>query len=253
MEKLTIIKAGGKVLDSALEHQNLLNLVKSISGKKMLVHGGGIFIDELCHKLHIPTQMVNGRRITSPENMDVVLMACAGKLNKQLVVGLNKLGVTSLGLCGGDLNLITSHKREPNPINFGMVGDIDTVNTEWLNWLLQKDVTPVVSSITQSNEFELLNTNADTVAAHLAAAMSQIYNVQLFFYFDKPGVLRNAEDENSVIATLDVSTFEAMKSKKSIHTGMLPKLQNGFFALNNGVAKVSLGTTLDTGTRLVLL
>jgi acetylglutamate kinase len=252
MEKLTLIKAGGKVLDSEIELAKLLNLVASIEGKKILVHGGGIFIDALCNQLNIPTQMVNGRRITSPENMDVVLMACAGKLNKKLVAGLNKRGTTAIGLTGGDLNLITSHKRNPEPVDFGMVGDIDAVNTQWLQWLIQKDAVPVIASITQSNEFELLNTNADTIAAHLAISMAEKYAVELFFYFDKPGVLKNAEDNLSVIKQLSIVEFEEMKQNNKIHSGMLPKLQNGFYALNNKVQKVNLGMELNKGTQLIL-
>lgn len=251
-EQLTLIKAGGKVLDSDEELNKLLKLVTTIPGKRILVHGGGIFIDQLCERLNIPTQMVNGRRITSPENMDVVLMACGGKLNKQLVAGLNKLGQNALGLTGGDLNLIQSHKREPEPIDFGMVGDIDSVNSHWLELLVNNGVIPVVASITQSNDFELLNTNADTIAAHLSVALASTYNVQLFFYFDKPGVLSDSQNDQSVIPQLSRLDFETMKEEKTIHTGMLPKLHNGFFALEKGVAQVSLGNQMERATNLVI-
>ena len=209
-EKLTLIKAGGKILDSEIELDKLLHLVATIPGKKILVHGGGIFIDDLCEKLKIPTQMVNGRRITSPENMDVVLMACAGKLNKQLVAGLNKRETISVGLCGGDLNLIASRKRNPEPIDFGMVGDIEKVNTHWLKLFLNNGVVPVISSITQSDSFELLNTNADAIAAHVAVALSVDFDVELFFYFDKVGVLNDSNNSDSLIPVLDTLNFETM-------------------------------------------
>jgi acetylglutamate kinase len=251
-EKLTLIKAGGKILDSEEELSKLLHLVSSVPGKKILVHGGGIFIDELCQKLNIPTQMVNGRRITSPENMEVVLMACAGKLNKQLVAGLNKLGTTSVGLCGGDLNIINSKKRNPEPIDYGMVGDITEINTQWLELFLEKEAVPVISSITQSNRFELLNTNADTIAAHLAVALSEKFEVELFFYFDKAGVLEDASEDGSLIPELSKSRFNVLLKSKSVHSGMLPKLQNGFYALQNGVNQVKLGNSIHKGTYLVI-
>ncbi len=250
-EKLTLIKAGGKILDSESELDKLLHLVSHIPGKKVLIHGGGVFIDDLCEKLMIPTQMVNGRRITSPENMDVVLMACAGKLNKQLVAGLNKRGTTAVGLCGGDLNLIESRKRNPEPIDFGMVGDIEKVNTHWLKLFLTNGVVPVISSITQSDSFELLNTNADSIAAHAAVALCVDFEVELFFYFDKPGVLKDSGDADSLIPVLDTLNFEALLALKAIHTGMLPKLKSGFYALRNGVKQVKLGNSMENGTYLV--
>jgi acetylglutamate kinase len=251
-EKLTLIKAGGKILDSATELDKLLHLVATIPGKKILVHGGGIFIDDLCEKLKIPTQMVNGRRITSTENMDVVLMACAGKLNKKLVSGLNKRSTIAVGLCGGDLNLIESRKRNPEPIDYGMVGDIEKVNTHWLKLFLTNGVVPVISSITQSDAFELLNTNADTIAAHVAVALSIDFEVELFLYFDKNGVLKDSADPASVIPELNTSAYETMMASKAIHTGMLPKLNNGFFALKNGVKQVKLGNSIESGTYLVV-
>jgi acetylglutamate kinase len=218
----------------------------------MLVHGGGVFITELCEKLGIPTQMTNGRRITSKENMEVVLMTCAGKLNKELVAGINKRKMTAIGLCGGDLNIIASRKRNPHPIDFGMVGDIVKINTEWLQNFIEKGIVPVMSSISQSADFELLNTNADTIASSLASALSNLYEVELFFYFDKKGVLEDAEDNDSLIEELGLDAFLSMKQQKTIHTGMLPKLDNGFFALKQGVSKVSLGNSMGAGTKLFI-
>lgn len=251
-EKLTIVKAGGTVLDSDESLNKLLKEFASIDGKKMLVHGGGVFINEMCEKLDIDTQMVNGRRITSKENMDVVLMTCAGKLNKNLVSGINKLGMNAVGLCGGDLNIIQSRKRNPNPIDFGMVGDIENINTEWLQVFIDKGVIPVMSSISQSGSFELLNTNADTIASSLASALAKYYEVELFFYFDKRGVLKDSDNNDSLIHQLGLDAFLSMKQNKSIHTGMLPKLDNGFLALKDGVADVRLGNTMGLGTKLFI-
>ncbi len=250
--KLTIVKAGGRVLDSEVELQKLLSEFNKIEGKKLLVHGGGVFITEMCDRLGIETQMINGRRITSKENMDVVLMACAGKLNKELVAGLNKLGMTAVGLCGGDLNIIESKKRNPVPVDFGMVGDIEKINTEWLQIFIENGAVPVISSISQSDNFELLNTNADTIAANIAAALAKHYEVELFFYFDKKGVLKDADDNNTFIPELGYDLFLAMKQSKQIHTGMLPKLDNGFLALKEGVEHVRLGNSVGSGTKLYM-
>lgn len=256
-EKLTIVKAGGKVLDGPVELKKLLDGFESIQGKKLLVHGGGIFIDQLCEKLNIATQMVEGRRITSPENMDVVLMACGGKLNKELVAGLNSRKMTAVGLCGGDFNIIQSVKRSPVPIDFGMVGDIVKVDTTWLQMLINNGAIPVISSISESNNFELLNTNADTVAANVAAALSEHYQVELYFYFDRQGVLMDANDNHSALETLSLTLFEKLKADKVINKGMLPKLTNGFMALQKGVSSVITGNNLNkqtgfTGTKLSL-
>ncbi len=250
--KLTIVKAGGRVLDTESELNRLFKEFSTIPGKKLLVHGGGVFINEMCDKLDIETQMINGRRITSKENMDVVLMTCAGKLNKELVSGLNKKGMTAIGLCGGDLNIIQSRKRSPYPIDFGMVGDIEKVNTEWLQIFIDKGIVPVISSISQSQNYELLNTNADTVASSLASALAKHYNVELFFYFDKKGVLEDADNNNSLINELGLDAFLSMKQSKSIHTGMLPKLDNGFLALKEGVNNVKLGNSMGSGTKLFI-
>jgi acetylglutamate kinase len=256
-EKLTIVKAGGKVLDGPVELNKLLDGFAAIEGKKLLVHGGGIFIDQLCEKLNIPTQMVEGRRITSPENMDVVLMACGGKLNKELVTGLNSRQMSAVGLCGGDFNIIQSVKRSPVPVDFGQVGDVVKVETQWLQMLINNGAVPVISSISQSNNFELLNTNADTIAAHVASALSAHYHVELYFYFDRPGVLLNANDNNSALETLSFEYFEKLKADKVINKGMLPKLTNGFMALQKGVSSVVTGNNLIektgfAGTKLIL-
>jgi acetylglutamate kinase len=256
-EKLTIVKAGGKVLDGPAELKKLLDGFTSIQGKKLLVHGGGIFIDQLCEKLNVATQMVEGRRITSPANMDVVLMACGGKLNKELVAGLNSRKLTAVGLCGGDFNSIQSVKRSPVPIDFGMVGDVVKVETKWLHILIENGAVPVISSISQSNNFELLNTNADTIAAQVAAALSAHYQVELYFYFDRQGVLLNSDDNSSAIETLSSEYFEKLKADKVINKGMLPKLTNGFMALQKGVSSVVTGNNLTgkqgfAGTKLIL-
>ncbi len=253
-EKVTVVKAGGRVLDSETELQKLMQGVAAIPGKKILVHGGGIFITELCEKLGIETRMVDGRRITSQENMEVVLMACAGKLNKGLVAGLNKMGMQAVGLCGGDLNLIESVKRPVHPINFGMVGDVTKVNIKWLSFFMEQEVVPVISSISQSDQFELLNTNADTIAASVASALADKYDVTAYFYFDKPGVLRDANDDTSLISCLNVAEIEEMKAAKAIHAGMLPKLKNGLDCLRQGVSCVVLGDNLQerAGTELTL-
>lgn len=252
MDKLTIIKAGGKLIDSAAGQEQLLAQFLKVPGKKMLVHGGGTLITQLCDQLGVQTQMLNGRRVTSKENLDVVLMACAGKLNKELVSKLIKSGNLAIGLTGADLNLLESKKRDPNPVNFGHVGDIQSVNTGWLKVFLDKNVVPVIASLSHSVTDGLLNTNADSIASSLVKALSVDYKVNLYYMMDKPGVLSDVESENSMIHHLTYRSYELMKQEKMIHNGMIPKLDQGFLALRQGAAEVQVGNQIYKGTVLSL-
>lgn len=252
MEKLAIVKVGGKLIDSSQGQKKLVDQLKKIKGKKLVVHGGGILITQLSNKLGITTKMLNGRRITSKQNMDVVLMACAGKLNKALVAQLNQGGFQALGLTGADLNLITAKKRNPNPIDFGFVGDIEKVDGTWLKIFINQGIVPVIASVTQSYNFELLNTNADSIAGSLAVALSAFFQVSLFYMMDKPGVLSDVNTNDSVINQLSYQNYIRMKQDKTIHAGMLPKLDQAFLALGQGVSTVKIGNKINEGTCLSL-
>ena len=238
MEKLTIIKVGGKVVENEKSLQLLLNDFIKIKGKKILVHGGGKTATEISAKLGIATKMVEGRRITDAETLNVVTMVYAGLVNKNVVAKLQALQCNALGICGADLDIIRAVKRPAKPIDYGFVGDIVEVNSKQFITLLNNDIMPVIAPLTHDCNGQLLNTNADTMAQAIAIALSKEYDVDLIYCFEKKGVLSNADDENLVIPLIDKKIFEDYKVKKIITEGMIPKLDNGFNALTQGVKKV---------------
>jgi acetylglutamate kinase len=167
-------------------------------------------------------------------------MVYAGYINKNIVAQLQSHNCNAIGLSGADGNLIQSHKRQHPTIDYGFVGDVDAVNTELLKTLLEQNISVVVAPVTH-NKGLLLNTNADTIAQEIAQSMSNFYEVDLIYSFEKTGVLMNAEDDSTVITTITQSSYKNLKEKKIIHSGMIPKLDNAFAALNKGVRKVIIG------------
>ena len=256
MERLTIVKVGGKVVEEKESLEQLLNHFSQIRGKRILVHGGGRLATSLAEKLGIPTQMVEGRRITDEATLEVVTMVYAGLVNKNIVAGLQAKGCNAIGLTGADMNLIRAVKRPVKDIDYGFVGDIMGVNTSELRLLLNEEVVPVVAPITHDAKGQLLNTNADTIAADLAIELSNYYTVNLFYCFEKKGVLLNPEDENSVISELTYDNFKELQLSGVISEGMIPKLDNGFSAMRNGVNQILITNpnliSMARGTRLSL-
>jgi acetylglutamate kinase len=236
--ELHIIKIGGKVVDNEIMLQEILRGFIADNRPKILVHGGGKGATELAEKLGIPTQMVNGRRITDDPTLEIAVMVYAGWFNKKVVAALQAGGCNALGLSGADGNLILAHKRPVGEIDFGWVGDVDTVDAEGIRELLLARFTPVMCAITHDGQGHLLNTNADTIAFKVAQAMSKYYNVTLSYCFEKRGVLLDSEDNATLIPRLDRERFEALKKEGAIHTGMLPKLENAFAAVAAGVETV---------------
>ncbi len=256
MERLTIVKVGGKVVEDKDSLEQLLAQFSQIRGKRILVHGGGLLATNLAEKLGIETQMVEGRRITNAATLEVVTMVYAGLVNKNIVAGLQAKGCNAIGLTGADLNVIRAVKRPVKNIDYGYVGDIMGVNTSELRMLLNEEVVPVMAPITHDGKGQLLNTNADTIAADLAIELSNYYTVNLFYCFDKKGVLLNPDDENSVISELNYDRFKELQRKGVINEGMIPKLDNGFSAMKNGVSQVLITNpfliSMARGTRLSL-
>jgi len=236
MQKLHIIKIGGNVVDNPAILGKFIEDFSAISSPKILVHGGGKLATELAEKLGIPQTMIEGRRITDFETLKITTMVYAGLINKQLVAQCK--GIQALGLSGADNNLILSEKRKHPSIDFGYVGDIKSINTSFLESLITQNIVPIVCSITHNGEGELLNTNADTIATELAVALSGIYEVHLSFCFEKNGVLRDIQQEDSYIPQMGKQVYDALKSEKKILEGMLPKLENAFQAIEKGVYKV---------------
>jgi acetylglutamate kinase len=256
MERLTIVKVGGKVVEEKETLDQLLNHFSQIRGKRILVHGGGRLATTMAEKLGIETKMVEGRRITDEATLDVVTMVYAGLVNKNIVAGLQARGCNSIGLSGADLDVIRAKKRPVKTIDYGLVGDILGVNTSELRLLLNEEVVPVMAPITHDGRGQLLNTNADTIAADLAIELSNYFTVNLFYCFEKKGVLLNAEDENSVISELSFDRFKQLQEEGIIKEGMIPKLDNGFNAMRNGVSQVLITNpnliSMAKGTRLSL-
>ncbi len=255
MERLTIIKVGGKVVEDPESLDALLDQFKKISGFKMLVHGGGSLATIIAGKLGIETKMVDGRRITDTAMLDVVTMVYAGLVNKKVVAGLQARNCNAVGLTGADLSLVRAKKRRVQEIDYGYAGDVEEVNSRELRLLLNETVIPVIAPLTHDGTGQLLNTNADTMAAEIAAELSTYYNVFLFYCFEKRGVLTDQTDENSMIFELDSMLFQQYKEKGIINSGMIPKLENSFMAKRKGVREVLITNAQNIvtgrGTRII--
>ena len=247
-EKLTIVKVGGAVVEDELQLSQLLKDFSAIEGRKVLVHGGGRKATKMAERLGIETKMVEGRRITDADMLEVVTMVYGGLVNKNLVAKLQANGVNALGLTGADANAIRSHKRPlKNGVDYGFVGDVDQADGEMLGRLIEAGITPVMAPLTHDGEGQILNTNADTIASETAKALANLYDVTLIFSFEKKGVLRNPDDDDSVIATITHADFERYKADGTINGGMLPKIENALSAVDAGVSKViiTLATAID--------
>ena len=247
-QKLTIVKVGGAVVEDELQLSQLLKDFSAIEGRKVLVHGGGRKATKMAERLGIETKMVEGRRITDADMLEVVTMVYGGLVNKNLVAKLQANGVNALGLTGADANAIRSHKRPlKNGVDYGFVGDVDQADGEMLGRLIEAGITPVMAPLTHDGEGHILNTNADTIASETAKALANLYDVTLIFSFEKKGVLRNPDDDDSVIATITHADFERYKADGTISGGMLPKIENALSAVDAGVSKViiTLATAID--------
>jgi len=246
--QLTIVKVGGQVVEEPDSLKALLKDFSRIAGYKMLIHGGGRTATELAKKLGVESKMINGRRITDEETLKIVTMVYAGLVNKQIVAQLQALLVDAVGLTGADMNLILSRKRPVTDIDYGFVGDVKEVNARILADLLNQGYTPVLAPLTHDGEGNLLNTNADTVAAETARALAYDFNVRLIYCFEKKGVLMNENDENSVIPTLDRELYQQYKEAGVIKDGMIPKLDNAFRALAAGVKEIIITSAAEMKT-----
>lgn len=238
MEKLTLVKVGGKIVEEPETLMQLLSDFSKIEGKKVLVHGGGRSATAIAAKLGIESQMVNGRRITDEETLKVVTMVYGGLVNKQIVAGLQSIGVNALGLTGADLNYMRSEKRPVKDVDYGYVGDVKEVNSDILADLIAREVVPVLAPLTHDKAGNMLNTNADTIAGEAAKALASHFDVTLMFCFEKKGVLMSETDDESVISSITPSLFEKYVSDGIISGGMIPKLENSFEAINAGVKQV---------------
>ncbi|MHA4807946.1 acetylglutamate kinase [Flavitalea flava] len=241
MEKLTIIKIGGNIIDDDDKLTSFLADFARVPDKKILVHGGGKLATKLAEKLGIQQQLIDGRRISDGETLKIVTMVYTGAINKNIVAKLQADGCDALGLCGADGNSILAHKRVHPTIDYGYVGDVDSVNTAFIKNLLLQEKTLVFAPITHDGKGQLLNTNADTIAQELARGLSREFAVSLIYSFEKSGVLLDANDDSSVIGRITLADYQELKQKNVIFAGMIPKLDNAFTALDSGVNRVIIG------------
>jgi acetylglutamate kinase len=240
MKKLTIIKTGGALLEDAEQLQLLIKKTVALPGHKLLVHGGGRSATALGEKLGITAQLINGRRITEAATLEVITMVYAGLINKTVTAQLQAAGCNAIGLCGADGNLLRTRKRENAEVDYGFVGDCfpGSVNEALLLQLLEQNYVPVIAPVTHDGAGQLLNTNADTIAAAIATAMQTHFETTLVYCFEKNGVLKNMHDEHSVIAELSAADFDTLQQQGIISKGMLPKLTNALQAKQAGVQQV---------------
>ena len=237
-EKLTIIKVGGKSVEEAEILNSLLTDFSTVPGYKLLVHGGGRSATRIASQLGIESRMVNGRRITDAETLKVVTMVYGGLVNKNIVAGLQSKGVNAIGLTGADMGIIRSEKRPVTDIDYGFVGDVKQVQAEVLARLIRQGVVPVLAPLTYDGAGGLLNTNADTIAGETAKALAAIFDVTLVYCFEKKGVLRDENDDDSVIPVITPDLFRQYVDEGIIQGGMIPKLENSFSAVEAGVSQV---------------
>lgn len=238
---LSIVKIGGNVIEDKTALYTFLKDFSKLEGHKILVHGGGKRATHVADKLGIASNMVNGRRITDADTLEVITMVYGGLVNKNIVAKLQAFNVDAIGLTGADINSIRSIKRPVKEIDYGYVGDVKAVNSKSINKLIEAEFTPVFCAITHDNDGQLFNTNADTIASKLAIGLSKLYKVELYYCFEKNGVLKTVEDENSVIEYMDYGTYEQLKHQDTFHDGMLPKLHSSFQAIEHGVSRVFIG------------
>ena len=239
MEKITVIKVGGAVVEDEAQLTQLLQDFSAIEGRKVLVHGGGRRATKVAAQLGIETQMVNGRRITDARMLEVVTMVYGGLVNKNVVARLQAQGIDALGLTGADIDVIRSHKRPlKNGVDYGFVGDVDRADGDKLHTLIEAGIVPVMAPLTHDGMGNILNTNADTIAGETAKALAKHYDVTLVFCFEKKGVLSNPDDDESVIPTITRADFDRYVADGTISGGMIPKIENAFNAIDAGVGRV---------------
>jgi len=238
---LTVIKIGGNIIDNSSHLNQFISDFSKIDGYKIVVHGGGKLATKMAESIGLKTQLIDGRRITDSPMLSVTVMTYAGEINKNIVAKLQAHNCNAIGFSGADGNLIQSQKRNHPTIDYGFVGDVKTVNSKLLFSLISLGITPIFSAITHDKKGQLLNTNADTIASEIAISMSTIFEVSLIYCFEKQGVLADSEDENSVIKNINENDYADLLKNKAIHSGMIPKMDNCFYALKKGVNKVIVG------------
>lgn len=249
MRNITVIKVGGAIVEDEARLDDLLDRFARVDGPKVLVHGGGRRATKVAAALGIETKMVDGRRVTDADMLEVVTMVYGGLVNKNVVARLQARGVNALGLTGADMNVMLSHRRPlKNGVDYGFVGDVDKVDGQALTSLLERGVIPVMAPLTHDGKGSLLNTNADTIAAETAKALTPFFDVTLVYCFEKAGVLANPDDDDRVIPVITKDDFATLTANGTISGGMKPKIENALAAVGQGVRRVIITKAEALGT-----
>jgi acetylglutamate kinase len=243
--KTFVVKAGGGVFAEAESTRSLveqIGILHYFGVRVVLVHGGGPQLTELSAALGVPTQMVEGRRVTDARSIEVTTMVLNGLINTRVLAICRDLNIDAVGISGVDAGLVRAHKRPPvrlsadgEPVDFGYVGDIDTVDTTVLKKLLDNGLMPVVSPLSADESGTLLNINADTVAAALGAALGA---EKLILCTGTPGILGSVADSRSLISYTDLAGLRRLRESGQIADGMLPKAKAIEDAIRGGVRRV---------------
>jgi acetylglutamate kinase len=244
---IKVIKVGGGIIENEKKMSLFLDSFAQIEDPKILIHGGGRLATKIAEKLGLKTQMIEGRRVTDKNMLEVVTMVYGGLTNKKIVAELQAKGVNALGLSGPDGNLIKSHKRPVKDFDYGWVGDIDEVNCKLLLHLIKSDIVPVISPLSHNGSGKILNTNADTIASEVSKALAKKEKIQLILGFELDGVLEDINHKSSVIPKITPQLFNKLTSKGLVSEGMIPKLSNAFDAIQAGVSSVRICNALKVG------
>jgi acetylglutamate kinase len=247
-KKIFVLKAGGEVFTSDETTRHLLEqvaLLHQVGVRVVLVHGGGPQSTELANALGVPTQMVGGRRVTDRQTLDVTTMVLNGTVNTRILAACRDLHLPAVGISGVDAGLIKAHKRPPvqveghtgGPVDFGFVGDIDSVDTDVVRAQLENGMVPIVSPLSADENGTVLNINADTVAAALATALRAS---KLILTMGAPGILEDRHDASSLVSYLDLEDLQELRANGSLAEGMLPKARAIEAAIKGGVPRVHL-------------
>jgi acetylglutamate kinase len=242
-DKPFVVKIGGDIIGDPVLRQSLcgqLALLSSFAISLVIVHGGGPMLDALCQHLGLPITKAGGRRITSPEVLEASKMALKGSSQMDLLSAMHAVGLRAIGLSGQDAGMLRSHRRGPvavdgQMVDYGCVGDIDNADPELLRHLIAGGYVPVVAPFTVDATHQILNTNADTVAAAIAVALGV---EKLFFVVRAPGLLSSPDDPRSLLPLVDLAKVAELEAAGAIQGGMQPKIAAARTALAGGVASV---------------
>lgn len=245
--KLFVIKIGGNIIDNDLALHSFLKDIAAINAKVILIHGGGKIATKIGDQLGIESKYINGRRITDEATIDLVTMVYGGLVNKKIVAKLQAFHCNAIGLTGADANIIPAIKRPVKEIDYGFAGDVNsaTLSAKKLQLFLDNGLTPIIAPLTHDGNGQILNTNADTIASSIAIALSQQYLVRLIYCFEKKGILEDITDDNAVINLITKQKYQQLLADKKLFDGILPKIDNAFAAIDNGVNEVLIGDAAD--------